>query len=135
MDELISLRQQSIVDFVVSGGSRKVSVFSTAPEAAGFIRNAALLTHPFYSTCMRNTEQKLHRSRTMESSIVEMCTNSLRIDDLRLSQPRSLGSRENKYGVSSISFDAEGALFAAAGSNGVIRVYDFDECYAGTNLK
>jgi hypothetical protein len=46
---------------------------------------------------------------------------------IRVADGRELHSRA---GVSRIRFDRQGVLFAAAGSNGLIRVFDFDECLA-----
>lgn len=35
-----------------------------------------------------------------------------------------------RHGTSHISFDRDGVLLAVCGSNGLLRIFDFDECTA-----
>ena len=40
-----------------------------------------------------------------------------------------------RYGVSECSFDRQGVLLAVCGSNGLLRVFDFDMCLAVMQVK
>ena len=133
IDDLVALRQRSIDTFIVSGGRKKDASFLREQEAASFTADPALLTHPLYSTSIDGNSEAFQRS--LESTIAKFTNARLTADALQLSSVRYYGSRENKYGASCISFDQEGVLFACGGSNGIIKVYDFDECYAASSLR
>eukprot|EP00601_Ochromonadales_sp_CCMP2298_P028528 CAMPEP_0173326910 /NCGR_PEP_ID=MMETSP1144-20121109/1320_1 /TAXON_ID=483371 /ORGANISM="non described non described, Strain CCMP2298" /LENGTH=164 /DNA_ID=CAMNT_0014271257 /DNA_START=97 /DNA_END=588 /DNA_ORIENTATION=- len=118
--ELTALRQQGLEDFFESGGQER-----GGPECyAHFSRDAALLSHPLFGLIR---EQPMERS--LGSAMGQICNERLRVEDLKLSAT-DIGTRDSKYGLNCLSFDHEGALLASAGSNGVIRVYDFDHCCA-----
>lgn len=131
--DLTSLRQHTLETFLVHGGKGKELAFATGPEAATFIRNPALLTHPLYSTSISNNYKA--QVRLLESNLSDFYSRKLAPDSLSLAGVRAPGARENKYGASVISFDNEGALLAVGGSNGIVKVYDFDECYAATHIR
>lgn len=95
--------------------------------------DAALLTHPLYSTSIRSNAAAVQKS--LESTIAKFTNSRMITDSVQLSKVHYYGSRDNKYGTSCISFDNEGVLFACGGSNGIIKVYDFDECYASSCLR
>eukprot|EP01032_Pedospumella_encystans_P007617 gene7617-9120_t len=133
IDDLVALRQRSIDTFIVSGGRKKDASFLREQEAASFTADPALLTHPLYSTSIDGNSEAFQRS--LESTIAKFTNARLTADALQLSSVRYYGSRDNKYGASCISFDQEGVLFACGGSNGIIKVYDFDECYAASTLR
>lgn len=133
IDDLIALRQRSIDTFIVSGGRKKDASFLMEQEAASFTADAGLLTHPLYSTSIDGNSEAFQRS--LESTIAKFTNSRLIADTLQLSSVHYYGSRDNKYGASCISFDQEGVLFACGGSNGIIKVYDFDECYAASSLR
>lgn len=133
IDDLVALRQRSIDTFIVSGGRKKDASFLGEQEAASFTSDPALLTHPVYSTSIEGNSEAFQRS--LESTIAKLTNSRLTADALQLSSVRYYGSRDNKYGASCISFDQEGVLFACGGSNGIIKVYDFDECYAASTLR
>lgn len=131
--DLASLRQHTLETFIVHGGKGKDRAFASGPEAATFIRDPALLTHPLYSTSIRDNYQA--QTRLLESTLSNSFSRMLTQDSLSMSSIRSPGARENKYGSSVISFDHEGALLAVGGSNGIVKVYDFDETYAATHMR
>jgi hypothetical protein len=58
--------------------------------------------------------------------------SSLKISDSAFGGHRLTSSR---MGVSVIRFDKYGALFAVGGTNGILRVYDFDECLFHMHLE
>ena len=63
------------------------------------------------------------------SSILPFFHSSI-LPFFHFSQHRSFGGRDisSRVGVSHLSFDREGVLLAACGSNGLLRIFDFDEC-------
>jgi hypothetical protein len=127
MDDLVALRQQSMNDFVVSGGAKKTPSFCEAQRAATFIRDPALLTHPFYAACMTNSNVP---KKNIETSITELCSSKLGLCEVTLEGSKNRINRVSRYGVNNIAFDSMGALCSVSSSNGVIRVYEFDECSA-----
>lgn len=131
-DLLVNVRQQSIDKFLSSGGD-KTATPRLGFEAAPFVRDAALLTHPVYSTCIaycRGTNES-----AVEDIAHKQYAKRLVADALQLSTPTTYSARQNKYGVSTIQFDHQGALLATGGSNGIVRIYDFDEYYVRTQLR
>ena len=125
IDDLVAYRQQSLDLFVANGLKR--NSHQRHSVITPFVRDAGLLTHPLYSLSIVTSSER--RDRDLETNISQHLGSNLLIDSLEIANPSSYAARDNKYGVSSIEFDREGALFAVGGSNGVIRVYDFDEMY------
>lgn len=50
---------------------------------------------------------------------------------------RSINGRAtgHRFGVSVIRFDHDSVLFAVGGSNGIIRIFDFDECLGAMQMR
>lgn len=133
IDDLVALRQSSLDTFVVNGGKRRDVSYIGEQEAEPFVSDVALLTHPLYSIAIKYNATAIQRS--LESTIAKLMNSRMITDAVHLSKVHYYGSRDNKYGTSFISFDNEGVLFACGGSNGIIKVYDFDECYASSCLR
>lgn len=131
--DLAALRQHTLETFIVNGGKGRGHAFASGPEAALFIRDAAMLTHPVYSTSISFDYRA--QTKSLESNLSYSFSRKLALDDLALSSVRAPGARDNKYGSSALSFDHEGALLAVGSSNGIVKVYDFDECYAATQMR
>jgi WD40 repeat protein len=132
IEQLVATRQQSLDLFLTNGGQKKEHG-CLGSEAAPFIRDAALLTHPLYSTCILSNAKA--RVQSLEASLAVHYGKNLTVDETDIETPSSYSTRQNKYGVSSIQFDQEGVLFAVGGSSGTVRVYDFDEVYARMQIR
>jgi hypothetical protein len=132
IEQLVATRQQALDLFLTNGGQKKEYV-CLGSEAAPFIRDAALLTHPLYSTCILNNAKA--RDQSLEINLAVHYGRNLAVDETEIETPTSYSTRQNKYGVSSIQFDREGVLFAVGGSSGTVRVYDFDEVYARMQIR
>ena len=114
-----------------------------------FERDARLLSHPVYPTLLSGRPGV---KQSLSSVAARMCAEKLHhVSDVRLDSHLHLyspmfhasaglagggsGGGVMGHGLTCISFDNQGALFAVAGAGGVLRVYDFDECYAEMHLR
>ena len=61
----------------------------------------------------------------LKSEAASLCARRLRSAPVRFQRSPYGGAR---VGVSAVRFDARGDLVAVAGSNGIIRVFEFLEC-------
>lgn len=155
-NDLSNLHQQSINEFLMHGGIvHKECTYKSHNHqvTARFIRDAQYLSHPISQIIYQDLSylNKDHSPIASNSSISSslgfecinslsqylshLCTSKLSVDNIKLLAGNKSSVRDHKYGLNSISFDHHGALFATAGSNGLIRVYDFDECQSGMQLK
>lgn len=132
VDMLQGIRQQSIDTFLSCGGDKR-ALPQLGFEAAPFIRDSALLTHPLFTVCIANSRGT--GSSAIENSVSKLFGQRLYSDPLPVSTPTTYAARQNKYGVSCVQFDHQGALFAVGGSNGVVRIYDIDEYLVRSQLR
>ena len=91
------------------------------------------VTHRFqdsarsYSSPLFNTFKEAQLSTRLFAA--RKCASRFSADALVLDRVRhSLNEEKQQAPVTVIKFDRLGALFAVGGVNGIVRVYDFDEC-------
>lgn len=83
-----------------------------------------------YSSPLFNTLKDTQLSTRVFAA--RKCASRFSADALVLDRVRhSLNEEKQQLPVTVIKFDRIGALFAVGGVNGIVRVYDFDECLLG----
>ena len=127
--ELISLKQQSIEKYFISGYKSDEPIYSLP---VSFIPK-----HPKYLTIPNilsaaNNQYKYgnYNFKTGNNEYLsDTCSNSLTVSPLQFETPACNNVR---VGVSVIRFENNinsPSLFAVAGSNGVIRIFDIYDCF------
>lgn len=85
-----------------------------------------------YASPLFNTYKQLHSRCTNRVYAAQKCASGFVADDILLSRVKySEGEAKQQAAISVIKFDRMGVLFAVGGVNGVVRVFDFDECLLG----
>jgi WD40 repeat protein len=133
--KLTHLRQQSMQDFysVTGTTTKKPRHLGRAelktcdndiyryPHEKGYT-----LLHGF-GILMKNSSLELYLSHCLISTRLKVSSKTV-INPTDYISAHNISTR--RYGINVIKFDRMGALFAVGGSDGIIRVYDFDECLA-----
>ena len=122
------LRQKSLDEFFCSGGVRK------KPKYQAFLCQSNLNITLYKGIWPKSQFDYLLRSSLSKTQLLHKITEqyfpkNLKECNLIVDKLRFVDGREvhPKTGVNCIKFDNSGVLFAVGGSNGVIRVFDFDE--------
>lgn len=143
LQELTALRQRSINDFIRSGGSNAAECGPAAhgmfgQSVAQFSRDVAMATHPAYWACVqKRSHRELVQSLpySIDSVAGQLCMQKLSISDVQLAPAGVGATAPSQQGVTEISFDNDGVLFAVGSASGAIGIYDFDECSAAMRLR
>lgn len=143
--DLSQYRQRSITDFVLHGGvlssqlnastSTQCDVLADIPTAdKAMVAEYNYLDRfsPYLKISTNPLRSLFTRTRSQRELADQICSDALHINrymqfanpaPLQTSSIRNLDSR-----IICIRFDNVGALLAVSAANGVIRVFDFDEC-------
>jgi hypothetical protein len=132
VEALVHARQQSIESFLTCGGDN-TGVQGSGYITALFTRDAALLSHAAFSTSIANCRG--FGTLPVNDVIFKRYAMQLYSDPLDIATPTTYSARHNKYGISTVQFDHQGALLAAGGSNGIVRIYDSDEYCVQAQLR
>lgn len=117
--QLMQMRQEKMRKFVVSSNP-----MFRHPKAH-FQRDPVLLSRAVFNTFSRNQERNL----AAPVLAARRCAESFSIQDILLGRVQySAGELKASTPISIVKFDLPNALFAVGGSNGVVRIFDFDEC-------
>lgn len=119
--ELINARQEQMHKFLVAGEKKAARM---KPRKSYFQHNPRMYCNPLFNALK---PPEADQSRRLYAS--RKCASRFGVDDLALSRVRySDGEAKQQSPINVIKFDKIGALFAVGGSNGVVRIFDFDEC-------
>jgi len=119
LQQLMQMRQEKMRKFVISNGPM------FRPPKAHFQRDPALLSRAVFNTFSRNQDRNL----VAPVLAARRCAESFSIQDIRLGRVQySAGELKASTPINIVKFDLQNALFAVGGSNGVVRIFDFDEC-------
>lgn len=122
--KLVRLRQESILDFYSSGGKRKKPKFIDLYTAKPMIppkyyntNTSVVFNLPSHGRSVDFLSQRIISSRFFQTKNI--------FDKTQFVGTRGISRR---FWINIIKFDASGVLFAVGGSDGILRIYDFDEC-------
>ena len=134
VEKLITCRQKSITDFVLAGGENVRAHAATIGANRGFPYilhgfNPRFLT-PAHQLLL-NQQKSLRMSDftiTRSAAFAKLYTKRLNTVPLSFEWPKSHRGSERMIPVQLIRFDSLGALVVVVFGDGIIVVYDFDEC-------
>lgn len=126
--DLVKLKQQTIDKFLVSGFKPNEPVHNSP---AYFIpKHPRHLTIPNILSNINKYGHFDYRNHdNTNHSIIQSCCNTLSTSEIKF---QDIICNSVRVGVSVIRFenaDHSPSLFAVAGSNGIIRVFDIHDCY------
>ena len=114
---------------IIQYRQRKMDSFTTSQKTGGRMPAVKFQSDPRqYSSALYNKFAKVSR-RSARTRAASKCVASLAVLPVTLNRVQySEGDAKAKTPVTVIRFDRLSALFAVGGANGIVRVYDFDEC-------
>lgn len=126
VESLVSLRQEKMSSFVVT--ETKTSPLLRAPLAQ-FEPDPRIYSSAMFNTYASRQQRQSAASKEAHFVAAKRCASSLSVLPVLLSRVQySEGDAKPRTPVTTIRFDKQGVLFAVGGNNGIVRVYDFDEC-------
>lgn len=118
---LVVLRQQAMTSFVIAGGAKATPQHPLCQRF--YLMDPKQLNTYNQIQIAKNPKRFVY---SMKHQYGKLCASKLRCSHVQFETV--INGKGERVGVRSIKFDKDGVLFAAIGSNGIVRIFDFDEC-------
>eukprot|EP01041_Mallomonas_annulata_P003149 gene3149-6194_t len=128
-----NLTQQTVESFFIQSNPSSSTSSSTSLSTSIKSTYSTYSTYrsiPHLSDNFTNMRLWSHIGGRPRASTARFCAHRFRPSMLKLQRVTYASGREvyGRVGVSCVKFDREGVLVAVGGSNGILRVFDFDMC-------
>lgn len=108
----IFVLKQQLMKFLIAGGKKSIAAFDLPP---------ARIPHPYLGQLFRTNQA------TFKNQALDLTVKRLSVGELKFAS--ALGSTSNRPCANLIRFDRDGDLFAVGSMSGLVRIFDFLECF------